>query len=230
MKKLTNILMLLSSTALVGCNQDDNSSTLSTSENPPKLASERSEASRAIADSLARAVSNQQEEKQPRLDTPFYVYGLGEPTSTDFWQGSQFFGTMDKVGVLKSVMDQIPNRQADLIFIRDRKADREAYLTQNGIALDSQGLWDVGIEVTDLVNGKRRLGVTASYGKDIEINGGIGQHVVKNVTEIWELQDNGADPILLERHSLPNSATVHTQSEVPSYITEPPSPPGTIGY
>jgi hypothetical protein len=230
MNKLISASMLLASTVLLGCSNDDNDASISSTLSKQEI--ERSGGSNADDTQLpsaVRAISKLQEEEQPRLDTPFYVYGLGQPTSTNFWQGSQFFGTMDKVGVLKSVMDEIPNRQADLIFIRDQKAERQEYLMQNGVALDSQCLWDVSVSVTDVVNGKRRLGVTASYGKDIEYNGGVGQEVVKNVNEIWELQEGGANPILLERHLLPIQTTVYTQAEVP-YTPPPPSPPGTIGY
>jgi hypothetical protein len=230
MNKLISASMLLASTVLLGCSNDDNDASISSTLSKQEI--ERSGGSNADdtqQPSAVRAVSKLQEEEQPRLDTPFYVYGLGQPTSTNFWQGLQFFGTMDKVGVLKSVMDEIPNRQADLIFIRDQKAERQEYLIQNGVALDSQCLWDVGVEVTDVVNGKRRLGVTASYGKDIEYNGGVGPDVVQNVKEIWELQEGGANPILLERHSLPIQTTVYTQAEVP-YTPQLPSPPGTVGY
>lgn len=181
-------------------------------------------------DSSVLVVSKLQEEDQPVLDTSFYIYGLGDPTSTDFWQGDQFFGTMDKIGILNSVMDEIPNRQADLVYIRDRKTDRQAYLVQNGFTLDVDCKWQVLISRTDVVNGKRRLGVGAGYGKDIEFNGGIGQHVVTDLNEIWELQDDGANPVLLERHSFPIATTVYTQAEVPSYIPQPPPAPGTIGY
>jgi len=231
MNKLIIASILLAAATLLGCRNDGDNAPVSSTLNKQEI--ERNSGANAdntLEGSAVLTVSKLQEEEQPRLDTPFYVYGLGQPTSTNFWQGSQFFGTMDKVGVLKSVMDQIPNRQADLIFIRDQKAERQEYLTQNGVALDSQCLWDVGISVTELVNGKQRLGVTASYGKDFEYNGGVGQDVVKNVNEIWELQDGGANPILIERHSLPIQTTVYTQAELPSYTPQPPSPPGTIGY
>lgn len=181
-------------------------------------------------DTSVLVVSKVQEEEQPVLDTSFYIYGLGEPTTTDFWQGDQFFGNMDKIGILKTVMDEIPNRQSDLIYIRDRKTDRQAYLVQNGFTLDADCKWQVLVSRTDAVNGKRRLGVGAGYGKDIELNGGIGQHVVTDLSEIWELQDDGTNPILLERHSYPIATSVYTQAEVPSYTPQPPSPPGTVGY
>ena len=231
MNRRTICIMLSGLVVVLGCKSDHSNDSTSSGLNEKKTEQiGGSKTDDPEERSALRPVSKLQEEEQPRLDTPFYVYGLGQPTSTDFWQGSQSFGTMDKVGVLKSVLDQVPDRQADLIFIRDRKAEREAYLEQNGISLDSQCSWNIGIKVTALVNGKRRLGVTASYGKDLEYNGGIGPTVLKNLNEIWELQGVGANPILLERHSHPILATVNTQAEVPSYTPLPPSPPGTIGY
>jgi hypothetical protein len=222
--------MLFVIAALPGFRNETNLPMASTEHVQAINQNETSDEALVQGDSSVLVVSKLPQEEQPMLDTPFYVYGLGKSTSTDFWQGDQFFGTIHKVGVLKSVMDEIPNRQAELSFIRDRETERQAYLVQNGFPLDPECKWQVLIERTDVVNGKRRLGVGAGYGKDIAFNGGIGQHVVANVNEIWELQEDGANPILIERHTYPIATTVYTQAEVPSYTPQPPSPPGTIGY
>jgi hypothetical protein len=158
-------------------------------------------------------------------DTAFYISENGDPN--DFWQGSQFHGTMDKVGVTKAVMDQLPGRQADFEWIRDHKADRNAYLASRGIDISAPELhWDVGIVAQGLINGKARVAVPAALGKDIAIDGGVGQESVGVLKEIWELQDGGANPILLERHSLPISSTIYTQQEAPANIPAD-TPPGS---
>jgi hypothetical protein len=77
-----------------------------------------------------------------------------------------------------------------------------------------------------LINGKARVAVPAALGKDIAIDGGVGQESVGVLKEIWELQDGGANPILLERHSLPISSTIYTQQEAPANIPAD-TPPGS---
>ncbi len=55
----------------------------------------------------------------PKDDSEFFVYNNGD--STDFFEGDQFFGTMDKLGVNATVMNAYSTEMNDFNFYRHQK-------------------------------------------------------------------------------------------------------------
>ena len=156
-------------------------------------------------------------------DDPFFVYNNG--SQTDFFQGDQFFGTQDKVGVNAPVMNAYSNEIADFMFIGGRKADRVSFLAGLGIVPDPNYKWMVNIDEFGIVNGDTRVAVISHLGTDSSENGGTMLDVKKSVCEIWKLDFIGGQPTLIERGiRFHNGVSTYAESPPPpTYNTPPPA-------
>ncbi|MFN3193650.1 MAG: hypothetical protein ACE361_24265 [Aureliella sp.] len=154
-------------------------------------------------------------------DTPFFVFPSSDPD--DFSEGVQFFGSMDKVGVHSSVMDANPGRDAAFEFIRDKNAERMAYLSQNGVQPNSQSSnhWLITVREEGNVAGQQRLGVYAEYGHDSFFNGGVSPDPTVQLSELWEFPETGK-PTLIERTHSAFHIGLNTLAESP--------PPAIVEY
>jgi hypothetical protein len=138
-------------------------------------------------------------------------------------EGNQFFGTMDKIGVVREVMDQFPGLETDFIQIRDQRVARLQYLASIGSPIGDNSLTSKCLAVKwGTISGQTRVRVDAIFGKDIEENGGVSMDPVDALSEIWSF-GNGGPPQLLERQRDCTPDGVHTQAEVSTY--QPPLPP-----
>jgi hypothetical protein len=149
----------------------------------------------------------------PEDDSEFFVYNNGDPA--DFFEGDQFFGTMDKLGVNSLVMNAYSTEINDFNFIAGRKSDREQFLSAKGINLtNNNSLWQVSIDAVGAVGADIRLKVLAKVGTDITIDGGIQMGIDQTLFEIWKLDQVGNQPVLLDR-SLDPFSGFSTHAEVP---------------
>lgn len=127
----------------------------------------------------------------PQPDTPSYIFD--EPMGPDHpWGGEQQFGTMDKYGVSRHVVDALPDRAADFEHIGKAHAARITWMADNGYDMPDGCTWRVEICTLANVDGEQRLAVIASYGND-------DMAVTFGPSEIWRLEDGGADPTLLSQ-------------------------------
>lgn len=138
-------------------------------------------------------------------------------------EGDQFFGTMDKIGVVREVMDRFPGLETDFIQIRDQRVARLEYLASIGSPIGDNSLNFQCLAVEwGTISGQTRVRVDAIFGKDIEENGGVSMDPVGAMSEIWSF-GNGGPPQLLERQRDSTPDGVQTQSEVSTY--QPPLSP-----
>jgi hypothetical protein len=153
-------------------------------------------------------------------DDPFFIFNNG--SETDFFQGKQFFGTQDKVGVNSNIMTNYSNQIDDFVFIGSKNTDREQFLAANGNAVTAPNrLWRVLVTEAGIVGGDVRVNVFTTVGADKLENNGYRMAVDGKVDEIWKLDLNGTNPVLLER-----STTFH--HGISTHLESPPIilPPG----
>lgn len=150
----------------------------------------------------------------PQDDSEFFVYNNDDVN--DFFRGSQFFGTMNKLGVNSSVMNVYPDEIADFKFIASKNSDREQFLASNGTTLTNENRkWLVEVDNAGIVGDAVRVSVIANVGSDVTENGGIRMGVEQVVCEIWKLDPIGNQPVLLDRsNEVFNGLATHT--EVPA--------------
>jgi hypothetical protein len=158
-------------------------------------------------------------------DDPFFVFNNG--SLVDFFQGDQFFGSQDKVGVDSTVMNAYSLQTDDFLYIGSLNADREQFLATQGTILNNPNRkWHVNIIETGVVGGDVRVQVIGTVGMDVAHNGGIRMGIEGEVDEIWKLDLVGTQPTLLER-TIKYHNGVATHAESPPLVL-PPSGPGVL--
>jgi len=135
----------------------------------------------------------------PLDDTAMYEFGRPD----EVMGGSQTFGTMDKVGVHKSVNDAYPTIAADVAHIGDGTVTqaRETFLVASGTPVGSDLTWNVRIWRVATVGTTERYVVSALLGKDPTTRSQDISHngIEATLYELWERRDT--EPPLLIRRS-----------------------------
>lgn len=140
----------------------------------------------------------QEEPQEP--DEAFYIFDNG--SETDFSQGSQGFGTDDKLGVPLSIWNQLQANAGQLMAIGDQAQNtaREQFLLTKGKDFtDASWRWNVHITRHQQISAESRVLVYAYVGKRDSTSSELGMGVKATVVELWRLEPSGPTPTLLDR-------------------------------
>lgn len=168
-----------------------------------------------IANSSDATIVAAQSPPTPPGPTEYYVSDYFDADGEFHDRGPM--GTQDKVGVVKSTLNAIPNRTSEFLFIGGQTAAREQLATDHGhIFAHPNHTWDVLIGDHEIVAGKSRVATYGWAGIDAVDPESIGVDVDIDfkVYEIWELGSTGSEPTLLDR-STTSFKGVMTHAEFP---------------
>lgn len=146
----------------------------------------------------------------PAEDTPYFVYGMNDPTQDD---GSQLFGSFNKLGVPFEIAAEFPNFDLEFAPIVTDLEERELYaIDVAGIENIESLLWYLEISMTKQLPDGKLFAVTAEVGADLPFiagdsetgnnvtesipEGTITRHAMGVLYEIWKQDANGLSLLL----------------------------------